>query len=422
MTNNVGFCYNTPPMSSSNPELESIRRAMPLKPGSPSADSAHADLATNRLIYPETGLQLYQALDTLPIAVAIIGHNDRNQLVYGNPAFHSLRPEDIKSISNVLHVPIIETEKGVLSMLVATKTDKGTHTINVCMAKDGPWYELTVSPTSESDGKAYAQIMIHDITRYKLREGELTRIQEEEGRRRDQELSRVDHDLKNAVGPINGLALIAQRELRKKQPRPETIARSIDLIVQSTGKCIAMIVDEIEKLKLSSELRKETIAIAEVLESVSDEHLCSIEQAGIETEFLFPAADLKLIGDTGRLSSVFRILIVNAIQAMEGCESKKLTIAYKVKNGQILIYIKDTGLGIPEQNKRKIFNGFSTKIDTDQNGTGIGLPMARRIARAHNGDVQLVASVTKEMLRENPELKQTGSTFAVFLPLPQEIS
>lgn len=368
-----------------------------------------------RLISLENNHQ-YQAFDILPVPVAVIGHNPFYPLEYGNPSFHQLKQEHIGSISNVLSVPMIKTDKGPLSVLQAVEFEETrTRTIRMHLA-DGPSYELLVSPVHGLYGETNALVMIHDISEHE------SRVKQVIGKF-TQERKRLAHDLKNPLTIVRGFALIAKRALEKGELKPDLAKRSLGSILEGYEACMSIIVGEIETVTPPAELRRENIAIADLLNEVRNSHSDLIKLSGTEAEVHFPPAELKIMGMARELKSLFGNVFGNAIDAMAKCENKRLTVEYEIKDGRIIFYVKDTGLGIQEENWEEIFiEGSSTKRGTDQSGTGIGLSEARRIAEEHGGNVWIVDSVTPEMLLKDPTLGQTGSIFAISLALSQKTS
>lgn len=103
-----------------------------------------------------------------------------------------------------------------------------------------------------------------------------------------------------------------------------------------------------------------------------------------------------------QLNQVLLNLLVNAAHAIEG--KGTITIRLRQTGGQLLIEIADTGKGIPDNIRDRIFEpGFTTK-KTDK-GTGLGLSIARRIVEAHGGTISFDSEVG------------VGTTFRLKLPV-----
>jgi two-component system, cell cycle sensor histidine kinase and response regulator CckA len=120
-----------------------------------------------------------------------------------------------------------------------------------------------------------------------------------------------------------------------------------------------------------------------------------------------PAEAVVVAIDAAQIEDAALNLIMNAIDATEGTGEVKV----RVSTGQdtadredAVIEVSDNGRGISEEDLTRIFNPFFT---TRREGTGLGLPAVRRIARAHGGDVEVKSRLGQ------------GSTFSLRLPLGQ---
>ncbi len=114
---------------------------------------------------------------------------------------------------------------------------------------------------------------------------------------------------------------------------------------------------------------------------------------------------LRSVADGLLLKQVFVNLLQNALDAMPDGGSinvdVKLRAAPPPHRADVRVVISDTGSGIPEGIQTKIFHPFYT---SKEDGTGLGLPLAKKIAIVHGGNLTLE--------RSSPE----GSVFAVTLP------
>ena len=97
------------------------------------------------------------------------------------------------------------------------------------------------------------------------------------------------------------------------------------------------------------------------------------------------AGDLpQVLGDRVQLQQVLMNLILNGIDAMKDVDgTRELTIeSQRAENGQLLISVSDTGVGLPPQHADQIFNAFFT---TKPHGTGLGLRISRSVVESHGG-------------------------------------
>tara|TARA_B100000963_G_scaffold28278_1_gene20923 strand:- start:139 stop:1863 length:1725 start_codon:yes stop_codon:yes gene_type:complete len=117
-------------------------------------------------------------------------------------------------------------------------------------------------------------------------------------------------------------------------------------------------------------------------------------------------APIMVKASKGQLQQVFLNLIINAAEAMP--DGGTLTIYSIVEESsdeeRLAVYFTDTGSGIPENIKEKIFESFLTD---KPEGTGLGLSIVKRIMRTHNGDISVANS------------SSLGTTLRIELPLAQ---
>jgi signal transduction histidine kinase len=90
------------------------------------------------------------------------------------------------------------------------------------------------------------------------------------------------------------------------------------------------------------------------------------------------------MGDRVQLQQVMMNLIMNSIDAMKAVEgTRELAItSQRAENGQLLVSVSDTGVGLPPQQADQIFQAFFT---TKRQGIGMGLSISRSIVESHDG-------------------------------------
>jgi signal transduction histidine kinase len=114
---------------------------------------------------------------------------------------------------------------------------------------------------------------------------------------------------------------------------------------------------------------------------------------------------LHLTGDTPMIQRMLSNLLDNAIKYTPSGGS--VSVAAYESQGQVVVAVQDTGLGISKQDLPRIFERFfRCDQSRSQAGIGLGLSLARAIARAHGGDITVVSTPNQ------------GSTFTVTLPKP----
>jgi len=188
----------------------------------------------------------------------------------------------------------------------------------------------------------------------------------------------VAHEIKN---PLNAINLTIQHLRDKFIDSKNTAVRGHMDVVQSEIRRLDKIVNNFLSYVRNEKLeRKMTDMKAFVLEIIQ---LYQRELTAHRVKFELDAPELcRLDIDPERFKTVFMNLIINALQAMPNGGVLKISILANAKR----IIIQDSGKGIPEKSVEHIFDLFYT---TKGSGTGLGLPTAYKIVKAHGGDISI---------------------------------
>jgi signal transduction histidine kinase len=130
--------------------------------------------------------------------------------------------------------------------------------------------------------------------------------------------------------------------------------------------------------------------------TLEDSHIPPIIKVSMNLDQNVPQTML----DLAKIRRVFSIIIKNSVEAMPN--GGNLIIITRVEGDKILAKISDSGVGIPEAAREKIFVAFGLK---KKGGFGLGLAAAKRIVDAHSGEISFESDVGK------------GSTFTVAIPV-----
>ena len=245
-------------------------------------------------------------------------------------------------------------------------------------AKDGSfyWVDTTIVPFLDARGKPYQYMAIrYEITGRKRSE---KLLQEQAALARLGEMAAVvAHEVKNPIAGIRG----ALQVISSRMP-PEQRDRAVmgDIIARLDG--LNRVVEDLLVFARPRELRTEPVDLSALLSNTIDL---------IRRDPIFTAIDVQIDGSNGlvqadpaQLQLVFQNVLINAAQAMNGRGSVTVTIA--VPDGQCRVSIADAGPGMPPDVREHAFEPFFT---TKSRGTGLGLPLAKRIVDAHGGEIQI---------------------------------
>ncbi len=221
-------------------------------------------------------------------------------------------------------------------------------------------------------------------------------------------LSQMSHELRTPLNAIIGFAQILVQS--KKPVLDEKHVSDVNLIYESGMHLLRLINEILDLSKIES--GKMSISIEPIsLNKLLTETIASIrpmaQKANITLkEFISGSEDIDVLADVFRLRQVVLNLVANGIKYNKLGGS--VSISRELKNNDyVRISIQDTGKGIPEDFKSKIFNPFERGGEEFSNveGTGIGLSVTKKLVELMNGEIGF-QSVENE-----------GSCFYVDIPL-----
>ena len=181
---------------------------------------------------------------------------------------------------------------------------------------------------------------------------------------------------------------------------------NINVILASLDNGVRKICDITRTMKNFSSNRSDMTKIVDIAQAIDDALLlCSnMTKNGIKINKEYTAGEFLLPINTQQITQVLINLIVNAVHAMYNCGT--ITISTKKADKELLLQITDTGTGIPETVRDKIFSAFYT-TKREGEGTGLGLYISKNIITEHKGRITV----------ENGE--KSGTIFKIYLPLAQ---
>jgi signal transduction histidine kinase len=190
------------------------------------------------------------------------------------------------------------------------------------------------------------------------------------------------HEIKQPIAAAVTNARTCSRWLDRDQPAVAEARKAASRLVNDVLRA-ADIIDRIGLLFKKGAPQREFVDVNELIREMkvllrNEANRYSIS---IRTELTDPLP--KVMADRVQLQQVFMNLMLNGIDAMKGTAGGgELTIRSEAPDGQLLVSIRDTGVGLPPEQADQIFRAFFT---TKNNGTGMGLPISRSIIESHGG-------------------------------------
>jgi signal transduction histidine kinase len=191
------------------------------------------------------------------------------------------------------------------------------------------------------------------------------------------------HEIKQPVTAAVTDARTCLRWLRRDEPDVTEACEAASRIVTDVTRA-ADIISRISLLFKKGALQHELVDVNELIREmiVLLRNEAARYSISIRSDL---AEDLPMVkADRIQLQQVFMNLMLNGIDAMKDLSAaRELTIrSQRVKDGQLMISVSDTGIGLPLQQPEQIFSAFFT---TKAHGTGMGLPISRSIIESHGG-------------------------------------
>lgn len=254
---------------------------------------------------------------------------------------------------------------------------------------------------ADEDGTRLGTVlMLRDVTRDALAD-----------RLKDQFITQMSHELRTPLAAIKGMSdvLLAMPEDRPPNRKfLEAISRNVAVL----DRMIIELLDISEIGAGSFAVRQQDVALEKLIVNVLKGFHTRIQKAGLNVAVMVTNRDkLTILGDDRRLQWAIGHLIDNSIKYTEPGGEIVLRLG-RVRDGNILIEVSDTGVGISPRDLPHIFERFyrgeartTTGKLIDPRGLGQGLFVARAVAEAHGGYLSVASAVNE------------GSTFTLALPL-----
>jgi signal transduction histidine kinase len=220
-------------------------------------------------------------------------------------------------------------------------------------------------------------------------------------------VANVSHELKTPLTSVQGFA---QAILDGTADSVEARQQAAQVIFDESGRMHRMVLDLLDLARLdagTADITMLPVNVSALLNAIQEKFLPQSQKASVEVKVETPPNLPSLTADGDRLAQVFTNLVDNALKFTP--RGGVIFLNASVVNGEMLISVSDTGVGIPVEAQAHIFERFyqadSSRRGGAKHGAGLGLAIAHDIVRAHGGKISVRSSLGK------------GTSFDVFLPL-----
>ena len=222
-------------------------------------------------------------------------------------------------------------------------------------------------------------------------------------------VSQVSHELRTPLTNIRLYAELLEEQLEEEQPE-DSRARKYTGVITAECRRLSRLIANVLNFSREAEpagkkLRRKTCVIDDLVRNVLTNFRPTLEARGIRIRFK-PGAAHKVLADPDAVEQILNNLVSN--MEKYATSGKRLDVESRQNGAATTLLVRDHGPGIPKKEQERIFKPFyriSSKLTDGVAGTGIGLPIARRLAVEHGGSLTLLPV-------------ETGACFKVTLHTP----
>jgi two-component system sensor kinase FixL len=314
-------------------------------------------------------------------AIIVIG--ERGAIQAFNPSAERLfgyRVDEVvgRNVSMLMPSPDRERHDGYIQHYLTTGEQKiiGIGREVIALRKDGTTFpvHLSVGEMAPDNGARSFTGILHDLSDRVVLE---QRLAEQKSLAKLGEMAAVvAHEVKNPIAGIRGALQVITSRMPPEQ-RDRTIL--VDIITRLDA--LNRIVQDMLMFARPRALRREPIPLGLLLRDTAS--LIERDPSMLNLE-VSVAGSADLVGDREMLQIVFQNILMNAAQAMDG--QGRIDVTITGAGQRCRIAVADRGPGMLDETREKAFDAFFT---TKHRGTGLGLPIAKRVVEAHGGTIHI---------------------------------
>ncbi|MEA3366869.1 MAG: ATP-binding protein [Planctomycetota bacterium] len=255
-----------------------------------------------------------------------------------------------------------------------------------------------VRPVRREDS-AVAMVVIEDITQQRVARDAQNTF-----------LAQATHELRT---PLTNIRAYAEMGMDDGKDDPAVQANCLSTINQEVCRLDRIVGDILSVSEIeagSLRLNVDDVRLDDLLASLEANYAAQAKEKQIALAFDLPPKLPVLRGDREKIALGFHNLLGNALKYTP--EGGKVTATIKVDDGQLTVVVTDTGIGMNEEDRGRIFEKFYRSPDrrvTQIEGSGLGLAIAREVIRMHGGDITVESEIDQ------------GSTFTLTLPVTEGV-
>jgi signal transduction histidine kinase len=206
-------------------------------------------------------------------------------------------------------------------------------------------------------------------------------------RSRERFFAMVNHELRNALAAVYGWS-----EMLVRRKDPATVPKAAFEVLDSAEHAIALINDLLDLSRLDEDRLRPAIQAVDcsvVIRKALGRLTPAAESRGITLVADVPPSLPPSATDAARVEQILINLLGNAVR--HAAQDGRVTVAAHGADDRLVIEVLDDGPGIVPDDVERVFDVYVTKAGEESRGTGLGLPLSRRLARLLGGELRAVA-------------------------------
>jgi PAS domain S-box-containing protein len=265
---------------------------------------------------------------------------------------------------------------------------------------------LTVGKIQAPSSRAAFCVVVRDITNFKRTEKELREakeLAESASRQKSEFLARISHELRTPLNAIMGFSEVMQQERFGPLRNDKYKAYAND--IHTSGSHLLSLINDLLDLSKVEAGKLELDFTAVSLEETSDHAIKLLQQQATVSRILvrksFPSKLPRVVADHRALKQIVINLLSNAIKYTNAGGEVIVSAAFE-KNGEVKFRVKDSGIGMTEEQLSEALQPF-TRLETpgrERQGTGLGLPLTKALVEANRARFAISSAPGKGTLAE----------------------
>lgn len=336
---------------------------------------------------------LDRAYDALSVGMLIVDETGRVRSANGAAAvLLTVKREQMVGSMLVSAVPsgtVQEWLTGAITACIAQRSSmESEHSIGQAILR----FRLRPPRREETPG---ALIMIEDVTQQRTADAA-----------RNSFIAQATHELRT---PLTNMRLYLETAIDGRESDPAVVARTLNVLNQETKRMERMVGDMLSVSEIEAgriRIQRDDVQLDKLLSDLEMDFVLQAKEKRIKLEFQLPPKLPVIQADRDKTALVLNNLIGNALKYTP--DGGSVSVVVKAGTSNVEVEVVDTGIGVNEDEQELIFQKFYRAKDprvTAIIGSGLGLALARDVARYHGGDVTLDSQLDH------------GSTFKLTLPI-----